>query len=55
MTKAEHIEYAEALLDGAKDVAKRPKDSDPDRKRDQVIVMELLDFSRTHAAIAGAL
>lgn len=55
MTKADHIVCAEGLLDAAKDVAKRAKESEQDRKADQIIVLDLLEFARTHAAIAGAL
>lgn len=55
MTKTEHLDYAETLLQAAKDVARRSKETENDRKADQVIVMDLLDFARTHAAIAQAL
>lgn len=55
MTKTEHLETAERLLDSAKDIARRPKESEQDKKSDQCIVMDLLDFARVHAAIAGAM
>lgn len=51
----EHIEYAEKLLQSAKDIAKREKTSEVDKKNDQHMVIDLLDFSRAHAQIAAAL
>lgn len=55
MTRDEHIAEAERYLDTAKDVAKRPKETDQDRKRDEIIVLDLLGFSRCHAEIAQAI
>lgn len=54
MSSNDHIEKAEELLQAAKDVARRTKETVEDRKADQAIVMDLLDFARTHAAIAAA-
>ncbi len=55
MTADEHIAKAEELLQAAKDVARRPKETAEDRKQDQAIVIDLLDFSRAHAGIAQAI
>lgn len=55
MNKSEHIENAERLLATAKDIARDKKETEQDRKADQIIIMDLLDFARTHAAIAQAL
>lgn len=54
MNVDENIEFAESLLAAAKEVTKRPKESGEDRKRDEIIVVELLDFARVHAMIAQA-
>jgi hypothetical protein len=54
VTRAEHIAEAERLLDAAKAVARRPKETAEDRKTDEYIVLDLLGFARTHAAIAVA-
>jgi hypothetical protein len=51
----DHIEEAERLLQAAKDIAKRPKESEQDRKRDEIIVLDLLGFARVHAEIAQVL
>lgn len=55
MNRHDHINEAERLLDLAKDVARQPKVDGPEDKARQVVVMDLLDFSRTHAAIASAM
>lgn len=55
MTREEHIEQAETLLQSAKDVMKRKKETAEDRKNDEIIVLDLLGFSRAHAAIAQAI
>lgn len=55
MNKQAHIEEACRLLMSAKDIARRTKETEQDRKADQIVVMDLLDFARTHAAIAAAL
>lgn len=54
MTYDEHIEAAEDYLRKAKEVAKRPKETADDAKRDEIIVLDLLGFSRVHAEIAQA-
>jgi hypothetical protein len=55
MNKREHILEAERLLEAAKQVARRAKETAEDRKADVLIVQELLDFSGTHAFIAQAI
>jgi hypothetical protein len=55
VTRDEHIEAAERLLESAKDVAKLKSDNDVDRKANQATVLDLLDFARTHATIAQAI
>lgn len=54
MTRDEHIGQAERLLESAKDVARRPKETGEDAKRDELIVLDLLGFARVHAEIAQA-
>lgn len=55
MTRDEHIIAAEDLLQSAKDVMKRKKETAEDRKNDEIIVLDLLGFCRAHADIAQAL
>jgi hypothetical protein len=55
VTRREHIREAERLLEAAKEIARRPKETEQDRKGDAVIALDLQDFARTHAAIALAI
>lgn len=54
MTRSEHIEKAEQLLESAKDLARLKPESDVDKKANQSTMVDLLDFARVHAAIAAA-
>lgn len=55
MTREEHVELAERLLESAKDVSRDCGKGEHERKTATLIVAELLDFSRVHAAIATAM
>lgn len=55
MDRLEHIEAAERLLETAKDVMKRKKETAEDRKNDEVIMIDLLGFANCHANIARAI
>lgn len=55
MERTEHIEQAERLLETAKDVMKRKKETAEDRKNDEVIMLDLLAFANCHANIARAI
>lgn len=55
MTRDEHIEKAEQLLESAKDVARQKKpESDVERRAQQDTMFDLLAFANCHANIARA-